>query len=108
MTNPSDEFNRYDTETLRDQMESLSPELREVVERRIEDILLDPRRYRDFGKGRYRGKKKVRLNRKDRLFFVFCEECRKFGHRSFNQCDDCENTPNNTVKFAFILFDHKY
>lgn len=108
MTETSNSFRRYDTETFREQLNSFLPSFRELVESKIKEILLDPYHYRDFGKGIYRGKKKVRLNRRDRLFFVVCEECRKLRHKYYNQCNDCDETPDKTVKFAFIIFKHKY
>lgn len=109
MTKSSIKYEPFYTETFKEQMEGISNKLMKTVEKRIQDILLDPYHYRDFGKGPpYRGKKKVRLNKKDRLFFVVCEECRQLRHKLYNLCSDCDETPDNTVIFAFILFDHNY
>lgn len=108
MSSSSADYEPFYTRTFQNQYASLNRDMKELVDTRIENLLLDPYHNTEFGKGDYRGKRKLRINRRDRLFFVICEECRREGHRVYNQCPDCSVTPDNTVVIGFILFDHAY
>lgn len=77
------------------------------IQNTIQHILQDPNSNIDFGKGRYRGKRKWRAG-DDRIFFVVCKQCRELEHQDFNQCDDCDETPDETIKFVMIIEKHKY
>jgi len=59
-------------------------------------------------KGNYRGKRRIWLNRRDRLIFVICEECRELNHTEINGCSVCANTPENVLVIAHIIFSHDY
>jgi len=92
----------------KEQLKQLSQRDVSKIEQQISDLLSDPWHNTEFLKGQYRGKRKIWLNRLDRLVFVICEECRESGHRSFNQCADCDSVPDNTVVIGFIIFGHNY
>lgn len=96
------------TKTFEKQINGFNDEFRSVVEARIEDLKADPWHNTQFLKGQYRGKRKLRLNRRDRLVFVICEECRELEHQIYNQCENCDETPENTLKIGFIILAHKY
>jgi len=101
-------YNPVYTRTFENQLAEVSNEVRNRVEEKIADLINDPWHNTEFAKGQYRGKRKLRLNRRDRLVFVICEECRELRHQRYNQCTDCAETPENTIKIAFIIFKHKY
>jgi len=73
----------------------------------MNEIRADPYHKIDFGKGQYRGKRKYDAG-KDRVLFVVCEQCRKDGHTSINQCSDCHETKDETIVWAMIVEGHKY
>jgi len=80
----------------------------ERIEEKIQDSVNDPWHNTQFLKGQHRGKRELRLNRTDRLVFVICEECQELERYIYNQCEDCDDTPDNTIKIAFIIFKHNY
>jgi len=97
------------TPTFEDQISTVSERMKQRIQSRIDNLIQDPYHNTEFMKGlRYKGKRKLRINRKDRLVFVICEECRSQGHTSFNLCGDCDSTPENAIVIAFIIFDHNY
>ena len=78
------------------------------VKAKIEDLRQDPRHNAPFGKGQWRGKRYIYISRADRLFFAICEECRRENHRRFNQCLDCDETPDNVFVIFCCIFGHDY
>lgn len=101
-------YNPVYTKTFEKQINGLNPDFRGQVEGRINDLIADPWHNTRFLKGQYRGKRKLRLNRTDRLVFVICEECRELNHAIYNQCADCDTIPENTLKIGFLILGHKY
>jgi hypothetical protein len=101
-------YNPFYTKTVQEQINGLDPQGKERAEERIQDLINDPWHNTEFGKGQYRGKRKLWLNRSDRLVFVICEECRELNHFVYNNCSDCDDTPENTIVIAFIIFGHDY
>lgn len=77
------------------------------VQNAIQTILAAPYQNIDFGKGIYRGKRKWRVG-SDRIIFVVCKQCRELEHQIYNQCNDCDSTPDETVIFVTIIEGHKY
>lgn len=77
------------------------------IREEIEEIRADPFRRIDFGKGRYRGKRKRRVG-DDRLIFAVCKQCREAGHRAMNGCSMCDELKDETVFFFTIIEGHKY
>ena len=101
-------YDPFYTKTVQEQICALSTEDKKRLENRIQDLISDPWHNTKFGKGQYRGKRKLWLNRSDRLIFVICEECRELNHFIYNRCRDCDDTPENTIVIAFIIFGHDY
>ena len=84
-----------------------SPVRTRRIEGAIQEILNGPYQRIDFGKGLWQGKRKRRVG-DDRITFVVCKQCRDLGHQMFNQCSDCDDTPDETVIFVSIIDSHKY
>jgi Txe/YoeB family toxin of Txe-Axe toxin-antitoxin module len=101
-------YNPFYTETVKEQIKGLDARSRGRVEERIKDLIADPWHNTEFLKAQYRGKRKLRLNYTDRLVFVICEECRELRHFVYNKCRDCDETAENTIVIAFIIFGHEY
>ena len=41
--------------------------------------------------------------------FAVCEQCRRTEkHQEYNDCFNCEEIPDNTVRFFEIVDSHKY
>lgn len=101
-------YNPVYTETFQEQLTEVSDAFKERIEEKIQDLVNDPWHNTKFLKGQYRGKRKLWLNNRDRLVFAICEECRELKHQIYNQCENCDIVPENTLKIGFILFGHKY
>lgn len=101
-------YNPIYTRKFDEQINGVSKDYRQMVENKIEDLIADPWHNTRFLKGQYRGKRKLRLTRKDRLVFVICEECRELNHTIYNKCNDCDSTPEDTLVIGFIIFGHRY
>lgn len=84
-----------------------SPVRAKRIEDAIQEILNGPYQDIDFGKGSWRGKRKKQVGN-DRITFVVCKQCRDLRHQVFNQCRDCDSTPDETVIFVSIIESHKY
>lgn len=101
-------YNPVYTQTFEKQLRELGGKFLEIIKEKIQNLVNDPWHNTRFLKGQYRGKRKLWLNRTDRLVFVICEECRELNHKIYNQCEDCGSIPENTLKIGFIIFGHKY
>ena len=88
-------------------MKKKSPVRAKRIESAIQEVLNGPYGDMDFGKALWRGKRKKRVG-DDRITFVVCKQCRDLGHQGFNQCSDCDDTPDETVIFVSIIESHKY
>jgi len=72
----------------------------------IQKLVEDPYHNTEFAKGRWRGKRKLRVG-DYRIVFVICEECQKEGHNTFNQCDGLGHQPCFLIIVALIV-GHDY
>lgn len=88
-------------------LQKKSPVRAKRIKDTIQEILRSPYQNIDFGKGLWRGKRKYRVG-DDRITFVVCKQCRDLGHEAFNQCNNCDDTPDETVIFVSIIEGHKY
>ncbi len=86
----------------------LEPNYRRLVEDKITALKQDPWHNSELMKGQYKGRRKIRINDSDRLVFVICEECVENGFQKLFRCSDCRETPENTLIFTNIIFEHDY
>ena len=90
------------------QMKKVGSNFLKRVETKIEDLRQDPYHNAPFGKGQWRGKRYIRISRADRLFFAICEECRREKHQRFNECLECDVTPDNVFVVFCCISGHDY
>lgn len=102
------DYQPFYTRMARDQINGLDAKSKARVQERINDLVVDPWHNTEFLKGQYKGKRKIWLNDADRLVFVICEECRELDHYKFNLCSDCDDTAENTLVIASLIFGHEY
>jgi mRNA-degrading endonuclease RelE of RelBE toxin-antitoxin system len=96
------------TEKFEKQLRKLRDKVRvKRINDKVLEIVAQPYRNIRFGAGRWRGKREERTG-DDRLMFAVCGQCREENHRTYNNCFNCENIPDNTVRFFEVVDGHKY
>ena len=96
------------TEKFEKQLRKLRDKIRKKrINQKVDEILASTYRNIRFGAGRWRGKREERIG-DDRIFFAICEQCRKEKHKVYNNCHNCKNIPDKTVRFFEIVDSHKY
>ena len=69
-----------------------------------EKLTKNPRLNDSWYKGDMRGKhKKYVMNKKIRVVFAICEECRKLEHIEYNRCANCEKQIDKTITLFDVL-----
>lgn len=77
------------------------------VKKAVDEILEMPQRNSKFASGQWRGKRERRIGAL-RIMYSYCKECRQNGHEIYNNCPDCETTPNDMATFYDIIKRHKF
>jgi hypothetical protein len=63
----------------------------------------------EFLAGEFSSMRKFRVSEKQRIIFAHCGECRQLGHDKLNQCEECQENSDNTLRFfAFADRDEIY
>jgi mRNA-degrading endonuclease RelE of RelBE toxin-antitoxin system len=108
MSRSSLTYNADFTEKFEKQLKKIRDKVRlKRINEKVLEILDNPYRNIDFGAGYWRGKRKERVG-DDRIFFAICEQCRREGHQTYNNCENCNIKPGNTIRFFQIVERHKY
>ena len=91
------------------QIKKMGKDYKERVKSRIEGLIQDPWHNTEFAKGQHRGKRKIRINRTDRLLFIICEECMALGHKIYQRCSsECDNIPEKALIIGYLVTGHDY
>ena len=72
----------------------------------IQKLVEDPYHNTEFAKGRWRGKRKLRVG-DYRIVFVVCQECQRDNHKLYNQCEGLGHEPCFLFIVALIV-GHDY
>lgn len=80
----------------------LSDKLKKIVNDKVlNSIKLNPYKS-EYLRLELEGLRSYKLRSGNRIIFAICEECRKGGFESANNCLDCKDIPDNTIMlFAF-------
>jgi mRNA-degrading endonuclease RelE of RelBE toxin-antitoxin system len=98
MSRSSQTYEKRFTRTFERQLPKLRDKTRiERIQKRVDQIIANPYANIDYGKGEWRGKRKDRVGG-DRIIFTICEQCRKEHHQEYNNCIDCNTTPDNNLQ----------
>jgi len=101
-------YELYETEKAeknRKKLEKKDAHIKDNIKKVYERLSQDPYSGTMFLTGTFRGKRKIRfMGKKLRITFAICEECRRLGHKGFNNCVDCEHIPDNAVKIFGVFF----
>ena len=101
-------YNQDFTDKFSDQLRKLRDKVRvKRINDKVLEILNAPYRDIRFGAGRWRGKREERTG-DDRIMFAVCGQCRKEKHQEYNNCLNCKNIPDNTIRFFETIDSHKY
>lgn len=69
---------------------------------KIENLLENPLNFGEPLKYDLEGLTSCTVRKNFIIIYVYCYECRLKGYETLNQCDDCDNTPDDIVKFLTI------
>jgi mRNA-degrading endonuclease YafQ of YafQ-DinJ toxin-antitoxin module len=79
----------------------------ERVQKAFKKIRAKPdNRISHFLKADFRGKRSYPVTDKFRVFYAYCEECRRLGHTIYNECANCADIQDDTIVW-FNIGDHK-
>lgn len=95
-------YSAYLAPDFRENLEKLTrrnSQLKRMIEEKIQEMLNDPFRDSIPLVGRGKGKRRTRVGGNYRLIHAICRECREKGHDSINQCEDCEQKPDNSIVY---------
>ena len=101
-------YKGFFTESFLTTYDSLHATSKKLVKSKVQDIIRDPWHNQRTMKGDYKGTRHRNVNRRDRIIFTICEDCRENRWESYNQCSDCGSSPDEKVTFVQIILNHKY
>jgi len=73
--------------------------IRKQIEQKVLQIIEHPVELGEPLKGNLRGFYSCPVKRNFIIIYLYCEICRKKGDDEYVACEDCETTPNETIKF---------
>jgi len=88
-------------------LRKLSNEYQRRIKQAVDEILETPQRNSKFAEHQWHGKRERRVGDL-RLMYSYCKECRQDGHETYNNCPDCDTTPDDTATFYDIIEGHKF
>lgn len=76
--------------------------IKKDVERKVRQIMEHPIEFGEPLKGNFRGFYSSAVKRNFIIIYLYCASCRKKGDAAFVKCEDCKDTPDDTVKFMLM------
>lgn len=70
-----------------------------AVKKGIKKLLKGQLQGSEFLAGELAGKRKLYVANKQRIVFAHCGECRRLGHDKLNQCEECQENSDDTLRF---------
>ena len=76
--------------------------IKKQIKKKVDMILENPIAFGEPLKGNWQGFYSCPVKRSFIIIFLYCDVCRKKGDDLVVACSDCEDTPNQTVKFVLL------
>jgi mRNA-degrading endonuclease RelE of RelBE toxin-antitoxin system len=76
--------------------------IKSSVEKKIESLLKSPLGYGEPLKYDLEGLSSCAVKRNFLIIYVYCRECRIKNYQTINACSDCNETPDEIIKFLTI------
>ncbi|MEA2084422.1 MAG: type II toxin-antitoxin system mRNA interferase toxin, RelE/StbE family [Thermodesulfobacteriota bacterium] len=76
--------------------------IKKQVKKKVDMILENPVAFGEPLKGNWQGFYSCPVKRNFIIIYLYCEACRKKGDDSVVLCNDCGQSPDNTVKFVLL------
>jgi len=76
--------------------------IKNAVEKKVEMIIKHPISMGEPLKGNWRGYYSCPVRRNFIIIYLYCGVCRKKGDDEVVSCSDCEETPDQTIKFILL------
>lgn len=76
--------------------------IKKQVQKKVDMILENPIAFGEPLKGNWQGFYSCPVKRSFIIIYLYCDVCRKKGADSVVSCSDCNETPDNTVKFVLL------
>ena len=76
--------------------------IKKQIKKKVDMILENPMAFGEPLKGNWQGFYSCPVKRSFIIIYLYCDVCRKKGDDVVVACSDCEDTPNQTVKFVLL------
>jgi len=76
--------------------------IRKNAESKIKSLLENPLNYGEALKGELEGLCSCPVKKNFIIIYIYCRECRIKNYQNINGCRDCDQTPDEVVKFLTI------
>ncbi|MBU0674863.1 MAG: type II toxin-antitoxin system mRNA interferase toxin, RelE/StbE family [Proteobacteria bacterium] len=76
--------------------------IKKQLKKKVDMILENPIAFGEPLKGNLQGFYSCPVKRNFIIIYLYCDVCRKKGDETVVACSDCENTPDQTVKFVLL------
>ena len=73
--------------------------IKEAVKKKVDMIIESPITLGEPLKGNFRGFYSCPVRRNFLIIYLYCKICRKKGDEKIVLCSDCNDCPDNTIKF---------
>jgi len=74
--------------------------IKEAIKKKVDMIIENPIAFGEPLKGNFRGYFSCPVRKNFLIIYLYCRTCRKRGDNSIVQCSDCNDYPDETVKFV--------
>ena len=76
--------------------------IKKQVKKKVDMILENPIAFGEPLKGNWQGFYSCPVKRSFIIIYLYCDVCRKKGDDTVIACSDCEDVPDQTVKFVLL------
>lgn len=76
--------------------------IKKLVKKKVDMIIENPIAIGEPLKGNWQGFYSCPVKRNFIIIYLYCEVCRKKGDDVVVSCSDCEETPNQNIKFVLL------
>ena len=76
--------------------------IKKLVKKKVDMIIENPVAFGEPLKGNWQGFYSCPVKRSFIIIYLYCETCRKKGDDAVVACSDCQETPDQTIKFVLL------
>jgi addiction module RelE/StbE family toxin len=76
--------------------------IKNLVRKKVDMIMENPVAFGEPLKGNWQGFYSCPVKRNFIIIYLYCEACRKKGDDAVVACSECQETPDQTIKFVLL------